>query len=175
MNALLASLAESELALVRETERDRLATLDEDALAELHTRVRRARDKFVGMYRREASARIAPTGGRGKARPRNARNAMKAEVFEDALSRVSRSLAAAARHSAADLKAERIEAARSARGTGRPTNSRQSAGQRTGNERTGPTSRSPRTDRRPDSPALRKRNAATRSKGAVRQATRDSR
>ena len=40
------SLTEAELALVRETDRDRLAGLDEDALAELHDRIRRARTKY---------------------------------------------------------------------------------------------------------------------------------
>src|SRR5689334_1401677 len=53
MNALLNSLAEAELLLIRETERDQLADLDEDALVELHTRVRRARNKYVKLYRRE--------------------------------------------------------------------------------------------------------------------------
>jgi len=51
------SLTEAELALLRETERDRLAGLDEDALAELHDRIRRARTKYVNVYRRTGAAR----------------------------------------------------------------------------------------------------------------------
>jgi hypothetical protein len=45
--ALVNSLTERESALVRETQAqpERLAALDEDALVELHTRVRRARDR----------------------------------------------------------------------------------------------------------------------------------
>jgi|GEM_PF-4005902 len=45
MNALLNSLTEAELMLIRGTERDQLAGLDEDALVGLHTRIRRARPK----------------------------------------------------------------------------------------------------------------------------------
>ena len=68
MDGLLNSLAESELALVRETDRERIAGLDEDTLVDLHTRIRRARDKYVKLYRREAATRVA-VGGRGAARP----------------------------------------------------------------------------------------------------------
>jgi hypothetical protein len=107
MNALLNTLTEAELALVRETERAAIAEADEDDLVQLHERVRRARNKYVGMYRREASARVAEWGGRGKARPKNLRNAQKAEVFEDALARVSRQLAVAARRSAQELRASK--------------------------------------------------------------------
>jgi len=54
MNALLNSLTESELMLIRETERDQMVGLDEDALVDLHTRIRRARNKYVKLYRRTA-------------------------------------------------------------------------------------------------------------------------
>jgi hypothetical protein len=67
---------------------------------------------MVKLYHREASARVSQFSSRGVARPKNQRNAGKAELFEDALSRVSRTLAAAARRSAAELRAERIDAAR---------------------------------------------------------------
>ena len=113
------SLTEAELALVRETERDRLAGLDEDALADLHDRTRRARTKYVGIYRRTGAATVGAKGGRGVAKERNARNAAKVEVFEDALARVSRALAAAARASATKLRAERVAAARAERSADR--------------------------------------------------------
>ena len=112
------SLTEAELALVRETDRDRLAGLDEDALADLHDRIRRARTKHVTIYRRTGAATVGAKGGRGVAKERNARNAAKAEVFEDALARVSRALAAAARSSATMLRAERVAAARAERSAG---------------------------------------------------------
>src|SRR6516165_8032751 len=126
MNAsLLAVLNDAERLLVAETGRAELAALDEDAAIELETRVRRARNKYVSQYRRGASAAVAEHGGRGKARPENKRAAMKAEAFEEALSRVSRRVAALARQAAAELRAERIAAARAAKqgqapGTRRP-------------------------------------------------------
>ncbi|MFI0371187.1 hypothetical protein ACH35V_25270 [Actinomadura sp. 1N219] len=167
MKALLNSLNEDEKALVRETGSGELAGMEEDGLVDLHTRIRRARDKYSKLYRRTASERVGKYGGRGKARPKNVRNAGKAEVFEDALARVSWYLARAARRSAAELKAERIEAARS--GGSVPPGA-------------GPPEAAPRTSqttarRRPTSadPALSRRHAATRAKGARRQARRDSR
>lgn len=164
MNALLNSLTETELGLVRETEREQLADLDEDGLAELHVRIRRARDKYVKLYRREAGARVAEYGGRGKARPKNQRNAQKAEVFEDALARVSHHLAVAARRSATELRGQRIAAARLARNTTPPTPPKRAG--------TRPVS-APRSTKA--SPAMRKEWAATRAVGARRQARRDNR
>ena len=86
-------LTEDEADLVRETEVARMAELDEDDLLALHSRVRRARTKYVKLYRRQASARVAAKGARGSARPANRRNADKAEVFELALARVSKRVA----------------------------------------------------------------------------------
>ena len=111
MDSLLGSLTETELSLVREVEPDRLAGLDEDALIELHTRIRRARNKYVKVYRRRAAAEIADAGGRGKAHARNTRNRAKAEVFENLLARVSEQLAAAAHASAKELESERLSEA----------------------------------------------------------------
>ena len=113
--ALLAVLNDAERLLVAQTERAELAMLDEDAAIELEARVRRARNKYVGQYRRGAAAAVIEHGGRGRARPENKRAAMKAEAFEEALSRVSRRVAALARQAAAELRAERLAAARAAR------------------------------------------------------------
>ncbi len=108
MNAsLLAVLNDAERQLVAETEQSRLAELDEDAAIELETRIRRTRNKYVGQYRRGASSAVPEHGGRGKARPENQRAALKAEAFEETLSRVSRRVATLARRAAADLRAER--------------------------------------------------------------------
>jgi hypothetical protein len=163
--AITNSLTEAELALVRETDRDRLADLDEDALAELHDRIRRARTKHVTIYRRTGAATVGAKGGRGVAKERNARNAAKAEVFEDALARVSRALAAAARSSATMLRAERVAAARAERSAG------PRRGPGSGPDGT-PASR-PRAVPR-DAPARRKRDASTLATGARRQGRRDS-
>ena len=164
MTAIRSSLTETELALVRETDPDRLAGLDEDGLAELHDRIRRARTKYVTIYRRTGAATVEVKGGRGVAKERNARNAAKAEVFEDALARVSRSLAAAARASAAALRAERIAAARAERSASPGGSTAEPAG--TPDSRRRPTPR--------EAPARRKRDASTLAAGARRQARRDS-
>jgi hypothetical protein len=166
MDALLNSLTEAELALVREAEPERMAGLDEDALAELHDRVRRARNKYVKVYRRRAAVRVAEAGGRGKARPQNARSRAKAEVFEDVLARVSQQLAKAARASAAALRAERLAEARQARNAAPPARPARSAPVRL---------RPQKADRQPDFTGLQKRHSSTRATGARRQARRDNR
>ncbi len=171
MTAPLSSLSQPELALIRETERERLAALDEDALVDLHQRVRRARDKYVKLYRRQASARVMEAGARGAARPRNRHNADRAEVFEDALARVSRRLAVVAGESARALRAERLEAARSARASG-PTAAAPGAAKRTAKRAAPkPATSTPATK----SPARKKQEASTLAQGARRQAKRDTR
>jgi hypothetical protein len=173
MNASLqAVLTESERLLVTETEAAQLEPLDEDATAELHTRIRRARNKYVGQYRRGASSKVAVHGGRGKAKPENTRAAMKAEAFEEALGRVSSRLGVLARQSAALLRRERLEAARAAR-TGRaPASAKSSAGPRSKGGVTGPKLADDRAAR---TPGLGKRRATIRAMEARKQARKDSR
>ena len=169
--SLLAVLNDAERLLVAQTGRAELAALDEDAAIELETRIRRARNKYVGQYRRAASAAVAEHGGRGKARPENQRAALKAEAFEESLFRVSRRVAALARQSAAELRAERLEAARAAK-QGRAPGARPApAAGRKGPAVTG----EPTGDRALRSPDMEKRRASTRAAGARRQAKRDSR
>jgi len=171
MNAsLLAVLNDTERLLVAQTGPAELAALDEDAAIEFEARIRRARNKYVGQYRRGASARVAEQGGRGKARPENTRAAMKAEAFEEALARVSRRVAVLARQSAAKLRAERLAAARAARqgqGPGAPA----PPASRTGR----PVTAEPADGRAQRSPAREMRRASTRAAGARQQAKRDSR
>jgi hypothetical protein len=109
--ATWAMLNESEKQLLRSVERSSLASLDEDALVDLHTRVRRARTKYATLYRRRASSQVQEDADRAKAHAQHARTAAKAEAFEDALARVSQVLAKAARASAVALRTERLEAA----------------------------------------------------------------
>jgi hypothetical protein len=173
MNAsLLAVLNEAERLLVAETEPAALASLDEDAAAELLVRVRRARTKYVGQYRRGAAARVAQQGGRGKAAPKNTLAAQKAEAFEEALARVSKRLGVLAAQSAAALKAERLEAARAAKQGAKPAAA-------PAKKATAATSRSvaaPRSgDRALRSPSSEKQRAGTKAATARRQAKRDSR
>jgi hypothetical protein len=173
MNAsLLAVLTGAERLLIARTKRAELAALDEDAAIELEDRIRRARNKHVGLYRRGASAAVAEHGGRGKAAPENTRAAMKAEAFEEALSRVSRRVAVLARQSAARLRAERLAAARAARqGHGPDAQTAAPAGSRMDPALTG----EPIGDRALRSPASESGRASTRAQGARRQAKRDSR
>ena len=171
MNASLrAVLNDSERLLVDETEPAALALLDEDAAIALHARIQRARNKYLGQYRRQASARVPAKGGRGIARPKNRTAAMKAEAFEEALSRVSRRVSVLARASAAELRAERLEAAAAAKRAGAPAKKAASAptkGRTVAPKRTG--------DRSVRSAASENRRAGTLAKGQRRQAKRDSR
>ena len=52
-----------------ETQPARLRQLDEDELVDLHTRVRRARTKFVTLHRRESGAQVGGDGA-AAAKPR---------------------------------------------------------------------------------------------------------
>ena len=167
--AIYNSLTESEKLLVDETSREAMADLDEDQLLELLTRVRRARTKYVKLYRRRASAQVPDSGGRGLAHPINQRNRDKAEVFERALARVSRRVQIAAKQAAYDLKAERLEAARSVSGSGPDTSGPgpvQAGGAAKG---TGQAKGFTKTT------GGLKKDASTRAAGARRQAKRDAR
>ena len=166
--ALLAVLNDSERLLVAETEVAELQPLDEDAVLDLHARVRKARNKYIGQYRRQASGKVAKKGGRGKARPTNQRARQKAEAFEEALSRVSRRLAVLSRQAAADLRTERLAAAAGEAGKAPRAATRVPSNKRTVTQR-------PTGDRALRSPASVKRKASTEAVGARRQAKRDSR
>lgn len=160
---VLNSLTELERNLVAETEKSAMADLDEDAVLELHTRIRRARTKYVKLYRREASGQVAASGGRGKAYAKNQRNRDKAEIFELALARVSRRVDAVAKQAAAELRSERLAAAK-----------KSGDGPAAGNL--------PEVDKKAVKRAKAtkttgglKKDASSRSQGARRQAKRDSR
>lgn len=170
--SLLAVLNDTERLLVAQTERDELAALDEDAAIELESRIRRARNKYVGQYRRGASAAVPEHGGRGKAAPQNTRAAMKAEAFEEALARVSRRVAALARQAAAELRAERLATARAAR-QNRPPAKRAAAPAR-GRKGSAPAGR-PAGGRALRTPASQRARASSRAQGARKQARKDSR
>ena len=116
--ATLRTLGAADQDLLRETEPARLRKLDEEELLALHARVRRARNKYTKNYRRQAASRVSADQSRAVASKANRRTSAKAEVYEDALARVSRHLAKAARQSAEALKAERLAAARGAKGKG---------------------------------------------------------
>jgi hypothetical protein len=163
---LLSMLNDAEQELVREVEPERLDALDEDGLLDLHTRIRRARTKYTKLYRRRAAAQVGADASRGRASAVNNAPRTKAEIFEDALAVVSRRLAAVAKQSAADLRAERLAAARGETVPGRSTAASGPA-KRVATKRGG--------DGALRSPVREKANASTRAAGKRRQAERDSR
>ena len=167
MHALANSLGKAEKDLLRQAETKRIARLDEDELIDLHKRIRRARNKYVGIYRRQGSAKVATKGGRGLAKEKNSRNAGRVEVFEDALARVSARLAEVAAESAEQLKADRLAAANPPGTWPGAQDAAQSGDDQQADAKV--------TDRTPKSPGREKRNASSHAQGARRQAKRDSR
>jgi hypothetical protein len=161
--AVLNSVAEAEQRLVAETTREALAGLDEEELLVLHARIRRARSKYVTMYRRSAAGAVVKRGGRGFSYPKNQRDRAKAEVFESALAAVSKQVGAHAARAAAELKAARLAAARPS-GSG-PRRAAPTAGG------AAPASR-PRGAKKTTGGV--KKDASSRAAGARRQAKRDA-
>lgn len=161
--ALLNSLSAAEKRFLAETSREALAGLDEDHVLDLHTRARRMREKYVKNYRRASAATVAERGGRGAAYQENQRDRAKAETFETALARVSRRVAVLAAQSAAELRHERLTAARTERDHPRPPRPEPAV--------VAPPSR-PRTAKKTTGGI--KKDASTRAQGARKQAKRDS-
>jgi hypothetical protein len=161
---VLNSLTELERNLVAETEKEAMAELEEDALLALHDRIRRARTKYAKLYRREASAKVSEYAGRGKAYPKNQRNRDKAEIFELALARASRRVEVVAKKAAAELREERLAAARG----DKPVRATEGSGLKQAEKAV----RRPRATK---TAGGLKKDASTQSMGARRQAKRDSR
>ncbi|HNV40089.1 MAG TPA: hypothetical protein PLX57_01330 [Ornithinibacter sp.] len=161
-------LTKNQADLVRETEPHRMEALDEDTLLDLHTRVRRARSKYVKLYRQTGAQRVGMKGARGHARPGNAANGAKAEVFELALARVSARLEVVARAAAEELKNERLAAAAAVRSSTGPGTTK-GAGGADGSAKASTRRRATKTT------GGLKRDASTKSKGKSRQAKKDAR
>jgi hypothetical protein len=111
------SLSEADLELLRACKAKKLRSLSEDELIALHTRVRRARNKYAKLHRRQAGAQVVSDRSRGAASKVHRASSGKAEVFEKALARTSKALARAARESAEALKQERLSAAKAGKGS----------------------------------------------------------
>jgi hypothetical protein len=165
--AVLNSMTAAERRLVDETSREAMAELDEEELLALHSRIRRARSKYVSTYRRKASRAVVKRGGRGFSYPKNQRDRDKAEVFEGALASVSRQVGRHAARAAAELKATRLAAARSDGSGPRKVSARAAASSQEAAE-----SR-PRGAKKTTGGI--KKDASTRAAGARRQAKRDAR
>lgn len=150
------------------TEPARLAGMSEDDLDDLLMLVRRARNKYSKLHRRQGAASVESAGKRAATRTSNERTLRKAEIFEDALARVTTALSKAARASRDDLKRERLAMARgeqtTARGTGSTTTARRAGAARSTRTGSGSGGRGHVTERRA---------ASTRASGARAQARRD--
>ncbi len=105
---LTSLFGEKKQTLLIATEPKRLRELSEEELVDLHRLIRKGRNKYSKLHRRQARLTVAEVGRRSATQSQNLRTLRKAEIFEDALSRVSRALSAAARASANELKAERL-------------------------------------------------------------------
>ncbi|HEY5855861.1 MAG TPA: hypothetical protein VIW24_17925 [Aldersonia sp.] len=171
----LKSLGEDDYLLIRETKRKNLKELDEDELIDLHQRIRRARNKYVGVYRRTGAQKVASKKARGHAKSANQRNHARAEAFEDALAKVSLRLSTVAAQAALELKEERLDRARSSSPSfaDLPDGGKVGAG---ASAATGKTSGGRmRVDATRQSPGRKKYEASSRAAGKRRQGKKDKR
>ncbi|MGN5239600.1 MULTISPECIES: hypothetical protein [unclassified Rhodococcus (in: high G+C Gram-positive bacteria)] len=169
MAKLVNTLSEDEFVLIRETKKSQIAELTEDDLIDLHTRTRRARNKYVKLYRRSGADKVGEKKSRASGRAANKRNAGKAELFEDALARVSSRLAKVARQSARELKEERLALARS----DSPVSSDGAEGKGGAGKGKVKSAGKSRVDSTRDSSGRKKYEASTIAAGARRQAKKD--
>jgi hypothetical protein len=170
----LSLFSDKEQTLLVATEPARLAEMDEDELDQLLSLVRRARNKYSKLHRRQGAAQVEIAGKRSATGTSNQRTIRKAEIFEDALYRVSRALSAAARRSRDDLKRERIELARASSGVpGRHSTgtSPESAG--SGRSTGAPSTTRTGTGTGRKGTVTERRAASTRASNARSQARRD--
>ena len=158
-----------EQTLLVATERARLKEMGEDDLDELLTLVRRARNKYTKLYRRQSADLVAAKSSRAGTSTSNQRTKRKAEIFEDALARVATALGAAARATSNELKQERLAAASAAKGTPGVARGRSSKPGITGDQ--------PATARggNKGGAGSKSRRASSNAQGSRRQAKRDSR
>ncbi len=83
------NLSQEENALVDQSAPEALSRMDEAALKELQSRLRKARDKNFSLLRRQGAARVEAEGARGAAEPANERRNDKVDVIDEALGRVT--------------------------------------------------------------------------------------
>ncbi|MGB3412987.1 MAG: hypothetical protein WBA45_17545 [Microthrixaceae bacterium] len=169
-------LSELDKQLVLETESKKLKALDEDALIDLHTRVRRARNRHTKVYRRGAAAIVVEDGARGMASKKSRRAAARAEVMEDALSKVSRQLAQTAQEAAEALRTERLATARGSKSPGKSSgkSSGKSGKAKPGKSSGGKSSGGGSTKSSKVTPASKKARAGAKASGKRKQAKRDA-
>jgi hypothetical protein len=163
-----AMLSDAEQQLLRDTTKAKLAKLDEDALIELHSRVRRARTKYVKQHRRLGAGQVRKDRSRTRAAGSASRAAVKAEAFEEALGLVSARLAKVASDAAEALRKERLAAAARVKGKGSTSRSSVRPKDKSGKAKEGPARARSRR------PVEEKRNASARGAKRQAQARRDA-
>jgi len=110
-----ALFTKAELDLLDATAPAALAPLGHQELVALSHRVRKAADKYRDLYRRQGHASVERAHSRAKTQTANQSTAQKAEVFSQAMSRVSSALAKLDRQQAAELRSERMVAEKAAK------------------------------------------------------------
>jgi hypothetical protein len=86
------NLSQDENALVDQTDPEALSRMDEQALKNLQSRLRKVRDKNFSLLRRQGAARVEAEGGRGAAEQANQKRGDKVDILDAALSRVAERL-----------------------------------------------------------------------------------
>ncbi len=104
-------LTADEAKLIEQTSVAALSKKNLDDVGAIYDRVRKARDKYRGLHRRQASSQVRKDHSRGTGANKNLGSASKYEIFEEALGRVSKREAELAQQSAGELKKARLIAA----------------------------------------------------------------
>ena len=108
-------LTADEAKLIEQTSVAALDKKNLDEVGAIYDRVRKGRDKYRGLHRRQASSQVGKDHARGTGANKNMGSASKYEIYEEALGRVSKREAELAKQNAGDLKKARlIEAAATA-------------------------------------------------------------
>ena len=86
------NLTADEQSLVDQTAPAALARMDDKAVKDLQSRLRKVREKNFSLLRRQGASRVEAEGGRGAAEQANQRRSDKVDVIDEALARVSERL-----------------------------------------------------------------------------------
>ena len=101
-------LTADEAKLIEQTSVAALEKKNLDDVGAIYDRVRKGRDKYRGLHRRQASTQVRRDHARDTGANKNMGSASKYEIFEEALGRVSKREAELAKLNAGDLKKARL-------------------------------------------------------------------
>ena len=82
------NLTADEQSMVDQSAPEALARMDDTAVKDLQSRLRKAREKNFDLLRRRGAARVETEGGRGAAEQANQKRNDKVDVLDEALARV---------------------------------------------------------------------------------------